>query len=83
MTQYDHSKIINQIVSRWDNETERERYFRITGLYAAIGMELTKQRCADCTYLKNGKCTHYNTEIADEHRYIENPCPEFYAEIPF
>lgn len=81
--QYDHSQVIHQIISRWENETEQERFFRLTGLQLALSIELSKKRCADCVYIKDGHCTVYNMPISEDYRYVENPCPEHYANIPF
>lgn len=81
--QYDHSQVIHQIISRWDGETEQERYFRLMALRDSIALELVKHRCADCAYIKNGNCTVYNMAISEEHRYVENPCTEYLEIIPF
>jgi hypothetical protein len=52
-------------------------------LQLALSMELSKKRCADCAYIKDGHCTVYNMAISEDHRYVENPCTEHCPDIPF
>lgn len=84
MKEYDHSEVVNQILSLWQGETEQERYFRLRALRMGLHLELTRNRCAECEHITGGGvCSYYNAPIAEDDRYAENPCDKFSSDVPF
>lgn len=84
MAQHDFSAVTNQIVSKWDGETEEEHYIRLSAIKIAAFFECERNRCINCEKLNsNGVCSFYRMEISNEHKFTANDCDQYIPDIPF
>ena len=84
MAQHDFTQITNQIISKWDGETDEEHFMRVTSIKVAAFFEADRPRCCDCEHLNNhGICNQYRSKVENEYLYTANDCEHYIPNIPF
>lgn len=72
------------IILRQNGESAHDHYKRINELRLACVVELSKNRCIDCTNFEGSTCKAYGTVVPDDYIFEANACESYdNDQIPF